>query len=320
MKIRRVVCIWIFLTAEIRSSSTDKIETHGYTGKNLTVSCQHSWVWRNRMYFCTHPCKDEDVLVSSDRSSNGRFSLKYLGNGTFTVTITDLQESDSGIYWCGVDRVGPDTYHEVNLRVYKADTHTTLRTPTPATKSDPRTSTSTSFTPAPDDITNSVSLKGPVLPHTPEDQTFFDKAGHLMYTAVGLTVMLVILGVILYVYKKKKRKSHSSSGRTAADDERRTTITTEAAAIYEEIAETQQRTDPHTHTTVYSAVNHHSAAKQIQDSSLCSDLSIQPSCRDQTVKSNTDTVTYAAINTNKNGVPQAFRSEDTETYDTVFCS
>ncbi|XP_057188075.1 CMRF35-like molecule 5 [Triplophysa rosa] len=121
MKICCVVCVWIFLT-EIRSSSTNGIEMHGYTGKQVTISCQHSWAWSNRKYFCTHPCKDEDVLVSSDRSPNGRFSLKYLEKGTFTVTITDLQESDSGIYYCGVDRVGADTYEKVNLRVSKDTT------------------------------------------------------------------------------------------------------------------------------------------------------------------------------------------------------
>ncbi|XP_057188048.1 CMRF35-like molecule 5 isoform X2 [Triplophysa rosa] len=305
MKFFCAVCSWMCLSG-FGISATDwaDIYVKGREGEQVTVTCIHDWASTNRKYFCRGQCKDRDVLVSSDRSSNGRFSLKDFGNGKFTVTITDLKKTDSGIYWCGVDRVGADTYGKVNLRVSKADTHTTLRTP--------RTSTSTSFTPAPDDITNSVSLKGPVLPHTPEDQTFFDKAGHLMYTAVGLTVMLVILGVILYVYKKKKRKSHSSSGRTAADDERRTTITTETAGDYEDITETQQRTDPHTPTTVYSAVNHHSAANQIPDSSLYSNLSIQPS--------NTDTVIYATIDLRKKQGPQTFRTEDTVTYDIIFCS
>ncbi|XP_073716177.1 adhesion G protein-coupled receptor E3-like [Misgurnus anguillicaudatus] len=49
-----------------------------------------------------------------------RFRLKDFGTGTFTVTITDIQVSDSGIYWCGVSRFLQDTYHKVTLRVYKA--------------------------------------------------------------------------------------------------------------------------------------------------------------------------------------------------------
>ncbi|XP_056622967.1 uncharacterized protein LOC130436093 [Triplophysa dalaica] len=322
MKFFFAVCSWICLSG-FGISATDGTHINGREGGQVTVPCTHSWASTNRKYFCRDPCTDRDILVSSDRSPNKRFSLKtFPRNGTFTVTITGLQESDSGIYWCGVDRVGADTYNRVTLKVSKAGRHTTQRTPTPVTKPEPQTSTSRSFSPAPDDITNSVSCKGdikpvegPILPKTSEDQTFFDKTGLLLCTAVGLTVMLLILGVILYVYKKKKRKSHRPSGTTAAeaDTERGITITKETACDYEDITETQQRTHPHTPTTVYSAINHRSAANQIQDSSLYSNLPIQPSCRDQT----TDMVTYASIDLRKNQGPQSFRSEDTVTYDTV---
>ncbi|KAI7810476.1 putative CMRF35-like molecule 4 [Triplophysa rosa] len=157
------LCIWIFLS-EIRGSSTDKIETDGYTGKNIEVSCQHSWASTNTKYFCRDAC--EDVLVSSDQSSNGRFSLKDFGNGTFTVTITELQESDSGIYWCGVGRVGPDTYHEVNVTVFKditptiTELHTTQPLPTPTRQPESQfaTSSRTSGSSTPDDITQSPSM------------------------------------------------------------------------------------------------------------------------------------------------------------------
>lgn len=40
----------------------------------------------------------------------------------------------------------------------------TQRTPTPVTKPEPQTPTSRSFSPAPDDITNSVSFKGNIKP------------------------------------------------------------------------------------------------------------------------------------------------------------
>ncbi|KTF93430.1 hypothetical protein cypCar_00038363, partial [Cyprinus carpio] len=45
--------------------------------------------------------------------------LDDLGNGSSTVNITDLQESDSGIYWCGVKRPIRDTYDKVTLTVSK---------------------------------------------------------------------------------------------------------------------------------------------------------------------------------------------------------
>lgn len=93
-------------------------------------------------------------------------------------------------------------------------------------------------------------------------------------------------------------------------------LSLQTACDYEDTTETQQRTHPHTPTTVYSAINHRYASNQIQDSSLYSNLPIQPSCSDQT----TDMVTYATIDLRKKQGTQTFRSEDTVTYDTVFCS
>ncbi|KAA0721816.1 hypothetical protein E1301_Tti021706 [Triplophysa tibetana] len=165
MKFFYAVCSWICLSG-FGISATDGTDINGRERGNITVTCTHTWASTNRKYFCRDPCEDRDVLVSSDQSPSGRFSLKtFPGNGKFTVTITDLQESDSGIYWCGVDRVAVDTFHQVTLKVSKAaDTHTTQRTPTPETKPEPQTSTSRSFNPAPDYITNSVTVKGNIKP------------------------------------------------------------------------------------------------------------------------------------------------------------
>uniref|UniRef100_A0A3B4XNR8 Immunoglobulin V-set domain-containing protein n=1 Tax=Seriola lalandi dorsalis TaxID=1841481 RepID=A0A3B4XNR8_SERLL len=44
-------------------------------------------------------------------------TLADSGNRVFTVTFHQLQLSDSGKYWCGVDRPGFDTYTEVILTV-----------------------------------------------------------------------------------------------------------------------------------------------------------------------------------------------------------
>ncbi|KAI3352922.1 hypothetical protein L3Q82_019503 [Scortum barcoo] len=41
------------------------------------------------------------------------------GNGVVTVTFSQLQLSDLGKYWCGVDRPGFDTFNEVHLTVKK---------------------------------------------------------------------------------------------------------------------------------------------------------------------------------------------------------
>ncbi|XDV15913.1 hypothetical protein PO909_015854, partial [Leuciscus waleckii] len=101
-------------------------ELHGYSGKHIIISCSHKLASNNIKYFCRDPCEDRDILVQSDQSPKGRYKLEDSGTGTFNVTITDLQGSDSGIYWCGVDRTGLDTYQEVNLTVSKASSNTTV--------------------------------------------------------------------------------------------------------------------------------------------------------------------------------------------------
>ncbi len=57
--------------------------------------------------------------MKSDQTPKGRYTLKDHGAGRFTVSITDLHELDSGNYWCGVERSGPDTFKKVKLTVSK---------------------------------------------------------------------------------------------------------------------------------------------------------------------------------------------------------
>ncbi|XP_051559396.1 CMRF35-like molecule 5 isoform X1 [Myxocyprinus asiaticus] len=313
MKFFCVVWIWICLSG-FGISATDGINLHGYTDASVTISCSHRWAESNLKYFCRDPCNDRNILVKSGQSPKGRFRLKDFGNGTFTVTISELQLSDSGVYWCGVERSGKDTYNEVNLKIHKATTPTKRWTPKPVARSKSQASTPASsfskFTPELDDITISPSLTGP-----------------LVFTAVGLTVTLIIFGVVLCVWNWQKKKSHSSSGPAHADAELKrkdTTCTTEAAGDYEEIRDTQQQTKPHTLATIYSTVYTSPGGNQIQDPPLCSTLSDQPeSYTNQTPNSSTNaapSVTYASIkiHTEGCGPNTRIRSEDTVTYDTVY--
>ncbi|XP_065130645.1 adhesion G protein-coupled receptor E3-like [Paramisgurnus dabryanus] len=118
MKFVYAVCIWICLSG-FDHSAADEIIIKNHEGDQVTITCTHFWASDNKKYFCRDPCNNKDILVSSDQTSNGRIRLKDLGKGTFTVTITDLEESDSGIYWCRVRRLVQDTYNKVNLKVYK---------------------------------------------------------------------------------------------------------------------------------------------------------------------------------------------------------
>lgn len=95
----------------------------GEVGGKITIKCSHSYADTNVKYFCKGACRDNDVTITSRKSrtdSNGRYSIKDEGN-TFYVTISDLQVEDSGTYWCGIERVGVDTYNEVILTVKEGE-------------------------------------------------------------------------------------------------------------------------------------------------------------------------------------------------------
>ncbi|XP_056588730.1 CMRF35-like molecule 5 isoform X4 [Triplophysa dalaica] len=243
---------WICL-AGFGISATYETDIHGHEGKHVTVECVHGHASTNKKYSCKDPCNDDDVLVSSDRSPNKRFSLKDFGNSTFTVTITDLQESDSGIYWCGVNRSAAlDTYLQITLRINKADTHMTLRTTTSSTTvttSDSQTSKSRSFTPAPNDITTSFT-------------------GLLMVFIMGPAGLLTF-GLVLCMMNMQNRETNRSKDPEHHDADT-INICTKTAR---DIMETQQQDD--TFNVVYFTVSQSPPANQIQDTLVSSTLYFQ---------------------------------------------
>lgn len=97
------------------------INVEGFEGEEVSFQCSHRFAWKYNKYFCKDPCKDsEDVLVtvqSGKRVESGRIALVDSGDGVFTVTISQLQLSDLGKYWCAVDRPGFDTFTAVHLTV-----------------------------------------------------------------------------------------------------------------------------------------------------------------------------------------------------------
>ncbi|KAF5898373.1 CMRF35-like molecule 1 isoform X1, partial [Clarias magur] len=96
------------------------MKVNGYERASVTIECSQQWAENNRKYFCKDLCKeDKDVVVDSVQPPPVRFNLQNRGN-TFTVTITNLSKTDSGRYWCGVDRYFSDTYTEVILTVLEA--------------------------------------------------------------------------------------------------------------------------------------------------------------------------------------------------------
>ncbi len=89
-------------------------------GESITFHCSHFLADGNIKYFCRNSCVDDNILVRSETGENpthtGRYTLSDEGSD-FTVTIADLQLSDSGTYICAVDRFLKDTYNYVSLHV-----------------------------------------------------------------------------------------------------------------------------------------------------------------------------------------------------------
>ncbi|KAM8771462.1 uncharacterized protein AB9X84_008958 isoform 1-T1 [Acanthopagrus schlegelii] len=118
---RRMETIYVFCCLLYVGAS---INVEGFERGEVSFQCQHKFARKNHKYLCKDPCKvSDDILVtveSGRRAESGDITLVDSGDGAFTVTFSQLQLSDSGRYWCGVDRPGLDTYTEVQLTVKKA--------------------------------------------------------------------------------------------------------------------------------------------------------------------------------------------------------
>lgn len=116
--------------ATFAASLTDGsiIIIEGTEGGNVSFQSSHKLAWNSPKYLCNDPCKTQnDILVTvapGRRAESQRIALVDFGNGSFTVTFTQLQLSDSRTYWCGVVRPGLDTYTKVLLTVQKGKCQT----------------------------------------------------------------------------------------------------------------------------------------------------------------------------------------------------
>lgn len=96
-------------------------EHKGVKGGVVVIQCTHSYAQRNVKYFCREPCMDSDVLVTSQNTGReGRYSIKDDGN-IFSVTISNLEISDTGAYRCGINRIGFDTFQRVVINVTEGE-------------------------------------------------------------------------------------------------------------------------------------------------------------------------------------------------------
>ncbi|XP_048064191.1 polymeric immunoglobulin receptor-like isoform X2 [Megalobrama amblycephala] len=105
----------------------------GYSGGGVTITCGYDERFKaNEKYFCKgqwSTCTDQIRTKEKNKwVQKDRFSLyDDTTSRVFKVTIRDLSERDSGIYYCGTGNFGLDPYTEVNLKVITAQQIRSLR-------------------------------------------------------------------------------------------------------------------------------------------------------------------------------------------------
>ncbi|CAI5679613.1 unnamed protein product [Oreochromis niloticus] len=183
------------------------INVEGFEGRNVSFQCKHKIASNSNKYFCKDPCKSEGeklvTVESGRRAESGRITLVDSGDGSFNVTFSHLQLSDSQKYWCGVDRLGFDTYTKVQLTVKKAvETETTLV---------PDVSSTSTF----QNINTPHFTTGPgTMKHTEVSAAFTTEAepkisgGTIICATVGGVGLIAILLLTVCFRKSRKASKH----------------------------------------------------------------------------------------------------------------
>ncbi|XP_078021913.1 uncharacterized protein LOC117250372 isoform X2 [Epinephelus lanceolatus] len=193
----------------------------GHVGRNVTIECS-DWdsvtdVKYNVKYFCDSPCtEDKHIIVKAESGKTeykNRIEVSNTADGLF-VTFSNLQESDSKTYYCGVERFGPDLYIKVNLKVTKAESSSPKTTPKKVTAGP-----TLSFTVTDDSITSSYSSDNmtdmstshttlnTMLPTAPAT----GGAGYVPYLTAGVASIITIVMVVLILARKMMKKQQAVS-------------------------------------------------------------------------------------------------------------
>ncbi|XP_072513072.1 polymeric immunoglobulin receptor-like [Salminus brasiliensis] len=116
-----------YLSMELKVVMKEELHVLGREALNISINCSSRTDSETNKgkFFCMgqelSSCVHEGVKVSSETNRSGRFSLSEDASaGAFRVTITDLREEDSGMYWCGEENSGFAIYTRVHLQVMKA--------------------------------------------------------------------------------------------------------------------------------------------------------------------------------------------------------
>uniref|UniRef100_A0A3Q3FBX7 Immunoglobulin domain-containing protein n=1 Tax=Labrus bergylta TaxID=56723 RepID=A0A3Q3FBX7_9LABR len=123
-KMTPLKCTYLTLFSPVALSAVQMktVDINGRVGETVTIRCLFwPYITGNVKYFCSSPCtEDKHVIIKAGYEKiNRKDRIKLFNNGeVLSVTFTDLQKSDAGKYYCGVEIVGIDAYIKVNKVPY----------------------------------------------------------------------------------------------------------------------------------------------------------------------------------------------------------
>ncbi|CAG6021740.1 unnamed protein product [Menidia menidia] len=96
-------------------------EVSGTFGGSVTIQCQYSFGFKDHTkYWCRGPvyyfCKIE-VKTPRNRVNDRIFITDTKEAGVFTVTMTQLTQSDEDVYWCVIATSGTNIYKSVRVSI-----------------------------------------------------------------------------------------------------------------------------------------------------------------------------------------------------------
>ncbi|XP_041789415.1 CMRF35-like molecule 7 [Chelmon rostratus] len=207
------ICAFSCLLSALSVVEMKPLNIRGHVGETVTIKCS-KWntlfsVKSNVKYWCYSPCsEDKHVIVKAafgETKHRNRIQLVNSGADAF-VTFTNLQQSDSNKYYCGVDKFGHDSMIEVNLEVTEAESSRPKTTPKAF---DVNTSTMSSSS---SDFITDTSTSHIIHPTTTQG------AGNGPFFIAGFISLIIVLVVVALILTRKVMKKQQMVVTTQQQD------------------------------------------------------------------------------------------------------